>query len=662
MRRLKRSLLTGTLAISAVMLAVLAIALLAQDDPGPAWTAADLARGQGEEGGPRRDPWAVLPPPKVAGQEAPAAAGSLSGPQEPAPAAAAAPARDPRDPRAEQREGERRLAELRRDAERAARERRAKETPPGGTLRGLVVGPDGRPAPNAKVELFRKRGVTAVVECDASGRFEAALGAGKWALVASPPAGDESFAPAEVVNAKVAAEQTTELEAPLALRAAGALVGVVVDADEQPVAGARVRVQVPQQRGIEAKARSAAVDEAGRFRVGGLAEGLYRVEVTAAGFVPRTLRDVPLTPARGGEARVVLERGAGLSGLLLGPDGQPVAKGLVFVYRDGRRLASGRAGDDGRYRVEGVLPGPVELFARSQDYSVCARLRAAVQVGRPTVLDLPLGAGPRIAGVLRDGAGKPLAKLTVTARDRDGDVRRQGKSDAQGRYVVKDLYPGSYALSVTHGRSAPLLELSLEVGAGETPRDLVVPAGAAIAGQVVGADQQPVSGANVFAIVGKEYRGTARTDAQGAFRIKDLPADRYQLYVRVGEDRLVGWGELELGPGEARDQLKVVARAPARLRGRVLDASGAPVAGVRLRIRGVSTPVRREATSDAEGRFDVGPFYDGDYRLKADAGGLALLARQRGVDGLALDPFVFQVRLGADVERELALRVLGPQE
>ena len=118
----------------------------------------------------------------------------------------------------------------------------------------------------------------------------------------------------------------------------------------------------------------------------------------------------------------------------------------------------------------------------------------------------------------------------------------------------------------------------------------------------------------------------------------------------------MGLGAAELREGETLDDLELIVRPPAKLRGQVLDSAGRPAVGVVLDVRGGGeSPVRREATTDAEGRFELGPLYDGSYELKAREGSLALLALKLQVETLTLETLSFDVNLGKDVSRDLIL-------
>ncbi|RMG16709.1 MAG: carboxypeptidase regulatory-like domain-containing protein, partial [Planctomycetota bacterium] len=525
-------------------------------------------------------------------------------------------------------------------------------------LSGRVVDPRGRPVAGATVELLgfrrgsRRRGEPPRErrqETDGLGGFSFVVEPGYYRVGATLP----GFAPTRAQVVRLASGEDRDL-GELALRASCSLRGRVLSADGLPLAGAEV---VADGRAQEVRART---DAEGRFRLAGLGEGLFVVGASLRGWVSAVARDVPVTAGGGGEVELRLERAGSLGGTLRGPDGQPLSGGLVFAFAGERRLDMTRSDADGRYRLEDLPPGAVTLFARSEDYGLSARGDATVLAGSLAPLDLALDEGPRIEGVLRDRRGEPLAGLRVVARSRIGDaVRRSEPTGPDGRYRIERLYPGRYAVEVLRGRrrgpSAALARAEVEAPGGVALRDFVVPTPALLAGRLRDERGRPVVGVSVYAIAGQEVRGQARSDDRGRFRCEGLPAGAYSVFAREGEER-VGKATVELREGERREDLEIVVRPPARLRGRVLLPDGAPAPGLTLRLRGGDAPVRRRARSDAEGRFELGPLYDGDYVFEADAGSLRLLARRAGLSGLTLPPSTVAVRAGRAPELELSLR------
>ncbi|MEZ6185692.1 MAG: carboxypeptidase-like regulatory domain-containing protein [Planctomycetota bacterium] len=235
----------------------------------------------------------------------------------------------------------------------------------------------------------------------------------------------------------------------LRLERGARLVGKVTDPAGRPLAGARVRV-AGDRRGGGGGAES---DAQGAFALN-LREGVYRVSAEAQGFVRTELEQVVVTEAQGGEVALALQRGGRLSGTVYQPDGAAQAGAQLFVYRGGERLGETRADEQGAYGLDGLAPGPVEVFVRSGDRGLSCRVPLQISA-REQRQDFVLHEAARIEGRLTTPDGEPLAGLRVRAVELQGDVRRDAESDADGRFAVANLYPGVYRLEVLRRGQRP---------------------------------------------------------------------------------------------------------------------------------------------------------------------------------------------------------------
>lgn len=548
-------------------------------------------------------------------------------------------------------------AAVRDRSRREVEELEGRSLPPPARVSGQVVDPAGRgvqatlQARSVQRRQGRRRpegpGSVGPLETAPDGRFELELPPGEWALWATA----EGFAASDPARLPLGPGEEKALEEPLRLLPAGVLRGRVQDALGQPLPGARVSVDVERQE-VAGEA-----DAQGAFALV-VPEGVWTVEANAPGHVDVRVDGVPVALETGGEVTLTLARGGGLEGTVLDADGRPLAGAPVFAYREGQRLGQAQSDEQGRFALEGLPAGAVELFVRSQDKSRCARSPLEVAPGETRQATVRLAAGAAVVGRVTSRDGQPVAGVPVHARSVVGSVFREGKTDDRGEFTVGDLYPGRYRVSVPGtARDAPRAEALVELDAGQARCDLVARSGAVLAGVVEGPDGRPVAQAGVFALEEGRQRAEVQSDDQGAFRIEGLPPGTYRVYSRRGEELTGTAPALALAEDAVQEGLRITLRAPARLRGRVLDPSGQPVADLELVARGRDTPVRRQARTDAEGRFEMAPFYDGGYQVSADGGGLALEARRRGAAEARLGPAPFEVAGGRDVLLELRLEL-----
>jgi protocatechuate 3,4-dioxygenase beta subunit len=209
---------------------------------------------------------------------------------------------------------------------------------------------------------------TAVVDYQGRYRIER-LAPGAW-LVQATLEGDGRRAERRVeVEAGRKAQLDLELEAGLFLS------GIVLR-DDEPVVAAGIQVL-----GLDvARQGSARSDYLGRFRVGGLAPGRYRVEVQAGGSPLPHVREIDLL----GDEEITVElRPGGLAGIVLADTGAPIEGAQVSIephYRSaiGHQPSQAiRTDDAGSFRLREAAPGTYRVTVRKEG---CAEAASTVEV------------------------------------------------------------------------------------------------------------------------------------------------------------------------------------------------------------------------------------------------------------------------------------------
>ena len=152
-------------------------------------------------------------------------------------------------------------------------------------------------------------------------------------------------------------------------------------------------------------------------------------------------------------------------------------------------------------------------------------------------------------------------------------------------------------------------------GAVNELRVVVVP-GRMVEGRVLKVDGQPaaridvvchvcriVTGRYLFEDLGPEIRVTS--DAQGRFRVDNVPPCRFTVAVRV-PGMAFGWLRADVLPGGGVQTLRMLKLAPdVPIRGVVHDAQGKPLANIPVTTDFANSP---NAVTDAAGRFVLNGF------------------------------------------------------
>lgn len=324
------------------------------------------------------------------------------------------------------------------------------------------------------------------------------------------------------------------------------LEGRVTDADDDPLEDAAVKAYPARagfgfgpRRGAEPTEATTGPD--GRFRIPDLASGeRVTLVVERSGFADRRLEgvevpgDEPLT--------VVLERSARLAGVVVERGGEPVPDAWVTarVERTDRMqpsLARAASDEDGRFVLEDLNPGVVNLEARSGDHRP-AELRLEVEAGEERDdLRLELAPGAAVEGRVLDAAGSPLPDARVTqVVSQPGTRGASDTTDADGRYRLGGLAPGSHSFAAEHPDHVRSVR-DLEVTGTSHRLDFRLEAGLSVSGRVVGTAGEPVDGALVWLrpAGGRGFfsrRLSATTGEDGAFTVRGVEPGRYRLSAR----------------------------------------------------------------------------------------------------------------------------------
>lgn len=278
--------------------------------------------------------------------------------------------------------------------------------------------------------------------------------------------------------------------------------GLVVDARDAPVAGARVRLlgsptgeQVLETGAAEWKsgpdgrftfqAADGAVLEASR----GTTRGWASVDRSVAIQKKLTIQLGHAPP-----------RDATITGHVRDPAGAPIADALVRADPSTRlgdvATVFATTGPEGAFTLAGVDRAAYDVSAEAEDH--VRGVRANILGGSRNV-ELTLDAGLPLAGRVVDPSGAPVPVFTLLVRRRAGTgrpiVTTGSLIDPQGRFAVR-VPPGDYDLVAAARGSAR--GTPTEAAAGATDVRIVLGSGATLRGKVIaGDDHAPIGGASV---------------------------------------------------------------------------------------------------------------------------------------------------------------------
>jgi hypothetical protein len=288
-------------------------------------------------------------------------------------------------------------------------------------------------------------------------------------------------------------------------------------------------------------------------------------------------------------------------------------------------------GPDGRYRISGLPKGKHVVLAIAPSFAEGRSKPAAVDLAQVVAdVDIMLGPGTMIFGRVVDHHGVRVSGAQLHARPEVGNPV-DAFTDEDGNYRLGPV-TGQVELTASafgHADVRRMLEIALATGSAPDDRredfSLVV-ADAVLAGTLDDAAGAPVGAAQIEVIAGAGGGRRAVVNPDGTFSIDHLPVGA--LRVRVTHP---SYPTVELDTtASSGDREKVRLRLPlgGAVEGVLLDdTSGAPMAGLVINGYGPAGATT-DATSEANGRWKLGPLRPGRWKLVIEQPGYLPLSRE----------------------------------
>lgn len=346
-------------------------------------------------------------------------------------------------------------------------------------------------------------------------------------------------------------------------------VSAAAGSDVRPVAAAEVTLVEGGLSPFPLSSRTAAD---GSVVLGPVPPGSALINVRADGFMSES---VPL-PRADAPVSIVLLSGGQLTGRVVDSEGHAVeGVRLEVVGNDarGRPIARRSGAREARGFFERSLEAPLPL----------------VPLGELGVL-----AGPLPVPGMPPQAAAPSASWV---------------SDLDGKYRIDDVPPGQLRLVARHpdfveSASEPV---TLEPG-GSAHVDIVLSAGATLAGRLLDELGRPVARARVDALSRQAAPSSTLTGYDGRFSFRAVSARVDLLVARPDEPkRFVLREAIALAPGEAREIVLTLPRERSPLSVLVRAEDGQPLAGAAVSLLSLdaSVPLRQSVESDARGECSL---------------------------------------------------------
>jgi uncharacterized GH25 family protein len=368
------------------------------------------------------------------------------------------------------------------------------------------------------------------------------------------------------------------------------------------------------------------------------------------------------------EVRVLVSAGRTVSGVVRrSTDRGPVADASVFQQQySGAWVEIARTDAAGRFRLEhvaGAVGDPVDVRVRAAGWAgpdekaeaPPSEPSAADGNGEPRPVEEDAGAAarrdaslevlllptPAVTGRVMGPDGKPVAGAKVEASFPStmppSPTSLVATTDREGRYRIEDVPPWEHLAVIAEsdalGVKATHDTLPDPVDGVIAVPDLVLPGTWDLDVPVVDEDGRPVP------VAWLEIRQRVRTRGELFWR-RTVSEGRFHRVPGLSRD---GVGVTLAAPGFLPDAFRadakttqIVANRPCRIRGRLVDAQGQPLASQKVKLTSKERLSTLEgnaasAQTDAEGRFEAAGLRRGRYEVEGRGGEIVVTADQQQV-------------------------------
>ena len=414
-------------------------------------------------------------------------------------------------------------------------------------------------------------------------------------------AGGFETTPRHRVVVTAGSERTVTIRMPNAVSVSG----VVVDAQDNPVAGAFVSgMALPAYRSC----MPTETNEQGEFVLEGLKRGAYMFfayddsggESMSHGQAPSSGLKFTLPGAGTIKGRVIDEAGTGIQARV-----RPFQSG-PFRYHYSQTYETN---EDGTFEI-GVPKGGWIVRAVTDDARVSDDASLKIETGEVTTVELKVVAGRSVRGIVVDAQGNHVegAHVFIKRGGMPPSPSREYRAytDAEGAFEIRGFREGTVSLYVEHPLYAGTTFEATPTTESTSPVRVVLGQGARVFGRMTDAAGNPVANETINLVPPRDFMNSRSIDTggDGSYQFENLAPGAYRMSTgELGMATASLSKNIKLSDGESKEVNWDKPAASGTVTG-VVTLGGAPVAGARVTAQDSRGPNDTRSTqTDKEGKF-----------------------------------------------------------
>lgn len=453
-----------------------------------------------------------------------------------------------------------------------------------------------------------------------------------WWLAKAGDAEPTPTAELEPARLRIGDEGGRSDRAKLELTAASkaAVTGTIRDPKGTPIANAQVCATTAVEDRLGAEDRTphcVRSDQHGRYTIDGLLPIATQLHASAATFKPARWerREGPefayQVRLRAGQTTEGIDITLDPGGVLVRGVIKDIAGGEIAGAHVALNDVAFAVSDDTGQFEQWVAPGELFVVAEAEGYAI----GWVIGVAPGQLVELFMTPESVLVGrVVLAQSGEPVEGAVIAPGGRFGD-RYTARSDADGRFRIARLQPGTYKPSAEtdtlYGEAAEQVHL----GFGETSEEVLVrvhPASSVAGRVVIAGTEQPCTDGSVRLEGPNNNSERGTTDDEGHVQLRAVLPGKYRVHVHcAGYIAKPEYPDLEIAAANV-EGLEWEVREGLAIRGRVVDEAGEGVARMTVSAHPVVDPnaARTQTTfrsqwSDRDGSFELAGLLPGRYEL-----------------------------------------------